>query len=266
MNKNTLNIFSNKALKIERTNKFIQMLIKENENFFEKIGFANVLKVMVDSIEYYNYEDEKKRTNNDDSEDNFILKLNYCKEILRAFIEVQNVFPKFHKLVPENFDIYKKMIFNSLESVKDFQGKDNQNESEEEKLLLCICYYISESLLFLLKNCKKVFSEVQEFTQKVFEKLIDIYRLCRNPKNKVIFQIFYNYLVTRILILLNKERNYDSYKYESFFKKIFPKKEMKKNILNCIYELQKDEENEIDSEEENEEESKNNKEIEEIRK
>ena len=260
MNKNNLNIFSTKEMKVDGENKFIQIFKKENENFFEIIGFADTLKIMVDSIELY---DEKKRENNtDESEDIYILKLNYCKEILRAFIEVQAVFPKFNKLVPENFEIYQKMIVSSLKSVKDFHGKDDQNKSEEEKLFLCICYYSSQSLLFLLKNSKKEFSKVEEFTEEVFRKLKDIYEYFHNVKNKVICLIFYNYIVTRVLILLNKERNYDSYKYEKFFNKIYPTQEMGKRILDCKNKLQKDEENddEIEDEEENEdEESKENK-------
>ena len=260
MNKNNLNIFSSKEMKRDGENKFIQIFKKENENFFEIIGFANTLKIMVDSIELY---DEKKKENNtDESEDIYILKLNYCKEILRAFIEVQAVFPKFNKLVPENFEIYQKMIISSLKSVKDFHGKDDQNKSEEEKLFLCICYYSSQSLLFLLKNCKKEFSKVEEFTEEVFRKLKDIYDYFDNAKNKVICLIFYNYLVTRVLILLNKERNYDSYKYEKFFNKIYPTMDMGKRINDCINKLQKDEENddEIEDEDENEdEESKDNK-------
>ena len=260
MNKNNLNIFSSKEMKRDGENKFIQIFKKENENFFEIIGFANTLKIMVDSIELY---DEKKKENNtDESEDIYILKLNYCKEILRAFIEVQAVFPKFNKLVPENFEIYQKMIISSLKSVKDFHGKDDQNKSEEEKLFLCICYYSSQSLLFLLKNCKKEFSKVEEFTEEVFRKLKDIYDYFDNAKNKVICLIFYNYLVTRVLILLNKERNYDSYKYEKFFNKIYPTLDMGKRINDCINKLQKDEENEdeIEDEDENEdEESKDNK-------
>jgi hypothetical protein len=58
MNKNNLNIFSSKEMKIDGENKFIQIFKKENENFFEIIGFADTLKIMVDSIELY---DEKKK-------------------------------------------------------------------------------------------------------------------------------------------------------------------------------------------------------------
>ena len=74
-----LNIFSGKKMKEE---KIIQMLIKENENFFAKIGFLNTLKIMIESIELYdmqyNIENEAK------NENNYICKLDYCKEVLRA--------------------------------------------------------------------------------------------------------------------------------------------------------------------------------------
>lgn len=51
---------------------------------------------------------KKKENNTDESEDIYILKLDYCKKIIRAFIEVQAIFPKFNKLIPEIFEIYKK--------------------------------------------------------------------------------------------------------------------------------------------------------------
>ena len=261
--KNLLNIFSMKEIKKEGVNKLIQMLIKENENFFEKIGFAKSLRIMVESIEKYN--DKKTVNNNDTNENNSVLKLNYCKEILRVFIEVQSVFPKFKKLVPDNFDLYQNMICNSLNCIKGFHGNIKENESEEEKLYLCICYYCSESLLFLLKNSKKSFEKLREFMIKVFEKLKEVYNICKNPKNKVIFQLFYNYLVTRILILLNKEKNIDSFIYESFLNNIYPENDMKIRILSCMNVLQSDDNsnNNNDNEEEDEEDEDNeeNKEI-----
>ena len=48
--KTLLNIFSMKELNKEGDIKLIEMLIKENENFFEKIGFINSLKIMVEFI------------------------------------------------------------------------------------------------------------------------------------------------------------------------------------------------------------------------
>ena len=255
--KKLLNIFSIKDKGKEGVIKLIEMLIKENENFFEKIGFANSLKIMVEFIKIY---DEKKRINNTDSnEDNFILKLNFCKEILRVFIEVQSVFPKFYKLVPENYDIYKTMIINSLECIKEFQGNEKSNDNEEEKLFLCICYYCSESLLFLLKYCKKSFKDIRDFIAEVFKKLFNIYNIYKYPKNKVIFQLFYNYLVSRAIILFSNYKNDDS--YESILNNIYPQKEMKDRVNECINELQKDEDysnkgldEEDDEEEEDEDE------------
>ena len=261
--KNLLNIFSIKEISKEGVIKLVEMLIKENENFFEKIDFANSLKIMVEFIERY---DEKKRINNDENGESFILKLNFCKEILRVFIEVKSVFPKFYKLIPENFDVYKNMIINSLECIKDFQVNENSNNNEEEKLFLCICYYSSESLLILLKYCKKSFKDIKDFILEVFEKFKNIYNIFKNPKNKVIFQLFYNYLVTRVLIILNKDKNYDSFLYESFLNNIYPQKFMKIRVNECINELQKSEElsnkedEEEDGEEEEEESEEENKE------
>ena len=265
--KNLSNIFSIKeVIQKEGAIKLIEMLIRENENFFEKIGFANSLKLMVEFIEKYDDEESRIINNNDSNEDRSILKLKFCKEILRVFIEVKNVFPKFKKLVPEQFDIYKKMIINSLECINNFKKKDNINDGEEEQLFLCICYYSSESLLFLLKYCEKTIKDknIREFIEKIVNILKNIYEKCTNLKNKIIFQLFYNYLVTRILILLNTFE-YD----ENFIKIIYDKEYMKKRVMECRNDLQKNkqnsniieenEEDENDFQGEEEEESEGNK-------
>lgn len=56
---------------------------------------------------------------------------------------------------------------------------------------------------------------MEEFTEEVFRKLKAIYDYFGNVKNKVIPNIFY-YSVTYVLILLNKERNYDTYNMKIF--------------------------------------------------
>ena len=126
-----LNIFSGKE---QRKEKIIQMLIKENENFFVKIGLLNTLKIMIESIEIYDL--QYNISNDEKNEDNYILKLNYCKEVLRTFLEIQNTFPMFNNIISENLDICKKLIINSLKSIKDFQGNDQKKKLEEEKALL----------------------------------------------------------------------------------------------------------------------------------
>ena len=98
------NIFSGKESGKEQ---IIEMLIEENENFFVKIGFLNTLKIMVESIESYDSQYNIINNNHELNENNYILKLNYCKEVLRTFLEIKNTFPEFNKLVADNLDTFK---------------------------------------------------------------------------------------------------------------------------------------------------------------
>ena len=228
-----LNIFSGKEMRKE---KIIQMLIKENENFFVKIGFLNTLKIMIESIELYDM--QYNIENDEKNEDNYILKLTYCKEVLRTFLEIQNTFQMFNNIILENLDICKKLIINSLKSIKDFQGTDQKKKIEEEKAFLCICYYCSEILLFILNTTKNTFSEIHGFVLDIFKMLKNIYDCIHSPKNMVTYQLYYNYLIIRISLLLNKIKNKDTYSLEYFFKTIYDIKHMKKRILTCISQLQ----------------------------
>ena len=236
-----LNIFSGKE---QRKEKIIQMLIKENENFFVKIGLLNTLKIMIESIEIYDL--QYNISNDEKNEDNYILKLNYCKEVLRTFLEIQNTFPMFNNIISENLDICKKLIINSLKSIKDFQGNDQKKKLEEEKAFLCICYYCSEILLFILTTTKNTFSEVHGFILDIFNILKNIYDCIHSPKNIVTYQLFYNYLIIRMTVLLNKIKNKDTYSLEYFFKTIYNIKQMKIRILTCISHLQSTQENSSD--------------------
>ena len=233
-----LNIFSGKETHKE---KIIQMLIKENENFFVKIGILNTLKIMIESIEIYDmqYSIETEEKN----EDNYLLKLNYCKEILRVFLELQNTFPMFNNIISENLEICEKLIINSLKSIKDFQINDQKKKLEKERAFLCICYYCSEILHYILNITKKAFNEVHGFILNIFKMLKKIYDCFHSPKNIVTYQLFYNYLIIRISLILNKVKDKDSFSLEYFFKTIYDIKEMKIRILTCISQLQSSQDN-----------------------
>ena len=196
-----LNIFSGKKIRQE---KIIQMLLKENENFFVKIGVLNTLKIMIESIELYDL--QYNIENDEKNENNYIFKLNYCKEVLRGFLEIQNTFPKFNKLITENLDIYKKLVINSLKSIKDFQGNKPLKIKEEENSFLCISYYCSEILIFLLNSTKNTFSEVYNSVIEILDLYKNIYDCFHLPKNLVTYQLFYNYLIIKVYILLSKKK------------------------------------------------------------
>ena len=251
-----LNIFSGKKIRQE---KIIQMLLKENENFFVKIGVLNTLKIMIESIELYDL--QYNIENDEKNENNYIFKLNYCKEVLRGFLEIQNTFPKFNKLITENLDIYKKLVINSLKSIKDFQGNKPLKIKEEENSFLCISYYCSEILIFLLNSTKNTFSEVYNSVIEILDLYKNIYDCFHLPKNLVTYQLFYNYLIIKVYILLSKKKgtNLDTFKY--FFKSLYDLKRMKIRILTCVGHLQSYEESSNEKEDYTEEDESSDIEI-----
>ena len=256
------NIFSGKESGKEQ---IIEMLIEENENFFVKIGFLNTLKIMVESIESYDSQYNIINNNHELNENNYILKLNYCKEVLRTFLEIKNTFPEFNKLVADNLDTFKSMIINSLKTIniKELQNNLNNKEmqKEREKNFLCICYYCSDILLFVLNYNKNIFTEIYSFIKEIFDLLIRIYQYFHSPKNIVTYQLFYNYLIIRISLILDKEKKPESFSFENFFNEIFNIELMRFRILTCInhlqsYNVDSTEDDDFETSERNEEQSK----------
>ena len=237
---NFLNINSNNNIvKYKDMPKLSQMLYKENENFYKKIGFDKTFENLIKTIDCFY-----------DFDNNPMIKLQYCQEILRIFIEVQNVYKNFKEIIPEYFELYYNMILKSLHSITSY--KLDIIGFEEEKVFLKICYYSCESLILIIFNSKKTFGELRPFMIDILSKLLKIYSQLRNPKNRIIFQILYTYYISRVLLFISKEKFFDDFSYNSFFQIVYPMDRMHEQILNCIDEIVKEKKIEESSEEEEE--------------
>ena len=241
---NFLNINSNNLINYEDMPKFSQMLYKENENFYKKIGFDKTFENLIEIIDCFY-----------DFNNNPMIKLKYCQEILRIFIEVQNIYKNFKENIPEYFELYNNMIMKSLHSISLY--KINIIGDEEEKTFLKICYYSCESFILIIFNSKKTFGELRPFMIDILSKLLKIYSQLKNPKNRIIFQILYTYYISRVLLFISKEKYIDDFSYNTFFQIIYPMDRMYEQILSCINEISKEEAPEESSEEEEKTEEEN---------
>ena len=240
---NFLNIDSNGLFRLKNMSELNKILYKENEYFYKKIGFERIMQNLIESINCFY-----------DFDRNPIIKLKYCQEVLRVFLDIQGVYKNFKEIIPTYFTLYYKMIIRSLHSIILFQ--DNKIGKEEEKYFLKICYYCCESLMLIIFNSEKNFGELRSFMIDVFSKLLKIYSHLKNPKYRIIFQILYTYYISRVLLFISKEKNYDDFSYNSFFNNVYPMNKMKEQISSCIDEFEKNEEEE--SSEEGEESEENN--------
>ena len=167
-------------------------------------------------------------------------------------------YSKFNKLLESEMDIYIYLIHKSLESVKIYTS-EKFDDKQNERVILSIIYNSSISFLYLIENSKMKFGDLKKYLTEIFELYYEIYQDLR-PKIKVVYQIFYTYLVTRILLYLNRDKAYDFYYYEMFFQKIYPMREMRKRTLYCINEINshsKETPEEEESEESNSQSSEN---------
>ena len=203
----------------KRKDKICQLLSMENKTFYEKIRFNKVLKYMIDSITYY--KGEKNETI-----------LLYCSYILKIFNDMKNIDYDFHKNIVEYYKMYGSMVLKSLKCISKFPK--NKVGEKEQFFFLKISYYGISAFLLILKNCKLYFNEVKDFMENVFKELKNIFNQFHNGKSKIIYQILYTYAVTRVLLFLNKKKNYDSYSYDVFYKFIFPIEKMSENISFCV--------------------------------
>ena len=218
-NKRKIKIDSNRLL-----NNIDSMLIKEDDTYFRKIQFPVSLHKLIEVINSFSHVEKAS-----------LLKLEYCKEILRIFISMTKNYIKFNKLLETEMDIYLDLIDKSLESVKIYTS-EKFDDKQNETVILSIIYNSSIAFLYLIENSKKNFFSLKNQISKIFKLYYEIYQDLR-PKIKIVYQIFYTYLITRILLYLNREKAYDFYFYEVFFQNIYPLKEMKSRTLECIKEI-----------------------------
>lgn len=239
---NFLCLNNNGIAKLKSMPKLDQILYKENDYFYKKIGFEKIMQSLIEAIDYFY-----------DFNRNPLIKLNYCQEILRIFLEIQNIYRNFKETIPEYFELYYKMIISSLHTINLYQ--DNLIGKEEEKYFLKICFYSCESFMIVIFNSKKNFNELRGFMIDILSKLLKLYHHLKNPKNRIIFQILYTYYISRVLLFISKEKYLDEFSYNSFFQIIYPMDKMHEQVTNCIKELEKNDE---DEEEEDSSEEKEN--------
>ena len=243
---NFLNINPNNIKNAKDMPKLSQMLYKENENFYKKIGFDKTFENLIRTIDCFY-----------DFDNNPMIKLEYCQEILRIFIDVQNIYKNFKENIPDYFELYYNMIMKSLHSISLY--KFDKIGDEEEKTFLKICYYSCESFILIIFNSRKSFGELRPFMIDILSKLLKIHSRLKNAKNRIIFQILYTYYISRVLLFISKEKHFDDFSYNSFFQIIYPMDKMHEQIVNCMEEISKDEdlyessEEEIKTEEDDEE-------------
>ena len=234
---NFINLNKNSLIQYKDMPKLNQMLYKENENFYKKIGFDKTFENLIKTIDYFY-----------DFDNNPIIKLKYCQEILRIFIEVQTVYKNFKEIIPEYFELYYNMIMKSVYSISLYNR--SKIGEEEEKTILKLCYYSCESFILIILNSKKIFGELKPYMQSILSKLLKIYEQLKNPKNRIIFQILYTYYISRVLLFISKEKYFDEFNYNLFFQTVYPIDKMHKKISSCIEEISKNEVNESSDEEE----------------
>ena len=205
-------------------NNIESMLIVEDDTYFRKIQFPEVLHKLIDVINSFSHVEKAS-----------LLKLEYCKEILRIFISMTKNYFKFNKLLETEIDIYIDLVNKSLESVKIYTS-EKFDDKQNERVILSIIYNSSIAFMYLIENSKMKFYELKNYITKIFELYFEIYQDLR-PKIKIIYHIFYIYLVTRVLLFLNRDKAYDFYYYEVFFQKIYPLNEIRNRTLYCIKEI-----------------------------
>jgi hypothetical protein len=236
---NFLNMNSNGIARLKNMPKLNRILYKENDFFYQKIGFEKIMQSLIEAIDYFY-----------DFNRNPLIKLNFCQEILRIFLEIQNIYKNFKETIPKYFELYYKMIMSSLHTITLYQ--DNLTGQEEEKYFLKICFYSCESFMIVIFNSEKNFNDLSTFMIDIFKKLLKIYFHLINPKNRIIFQILYTYYLLRVLLFISKEKFYDEFSYNSFFQKVYPMEQMHEKILSCMKDLETKEDDEDESSEEKE--------------
>ena len=195
-----------------------KMLINENKSFFKKIKFTKIFERMAENIK--NFVDFRDK--------NILI---CCSYLLKIFIDMKDNDNNFLKNSEKNYKLYENLLSNSLKCINNY-AIDEIND--EEPIFLNISYLVIEAFLTILKNIKLNFVQMKNFMEKIFSGLGEVFNKFENRKYKIVYQILYTYAVSRVLIILNKQRLFDSYAYDIFFKKIYPTRIMKNNISICF--------------------------------
>ena len=208
----SLECFDEEFFEKKSENLLYKLFIMENKTIFEKIHFIKTLNCMIEAINYFkDYPKEKNL---------------YVSNLLRIFSKIKIEYPNFNKTIQENFESYNNLIVLSLEGIS--QYPKNLIDLNSETIFLNIFYYGIESFLYIIRNCKKDFSDIIDFIKNVFKVILSFFNKFKSHKNKLYYQLLYLYALCRILLYLNRDKTYDFSKYKSFIEEIFP---MDNNLL-----------------------------------
>ena len=213
------NLFNFNEILNKRTDKLALLLSMENKSFYKKIKICKVFKYMIEALNYYEGENDQ----------NILI---YCIYLLKIINNLKNIESDYHKNIEKNYKLYEILLLKSLKCISTYPI--NEIGEKEQCLFLNICFYGIEVFLLILKYSKLCFNTTKDFIENIFFELQIIFEQYLNKKYKIIYQILYTYAVTRILLILNKKKTYDSYSYDMFFKFIYPIDKMRKNILLCV--------------------------------
>ncbi len=211
-----LECFDDNFHQIKTQNKLYKIVAMENKTFYEKIHFLKTLEMMIGALDYFKSKKDKNI-------------LGYISSLLRIFSKIKDIYPNFNKTIQENIDLYSNLILKSFEVISQYPNV--LIDLSTESIFLKIFYYGIRSFLYIVYNCKFMFSDIKDFMEDVFEVILNIINQFKTKKNKLIYQILYLFTVCRILLYLNKEKTYDYYSYKYFYNKIFPLQNIKNNIL-----------------------------------
>ena len=203
----------------KRQDKLSLLLSMENKSFYKKIKICKSFKYMIEALSYYKGEKEQ----------NILI---YCSYLLKILNNLANIDHNFHKNVERNYKLYGVLLLKSFNCISKYPVY--KIGEKEQYLFLNICFYGIEAFLLILKCSKLCFYRTKDFIENIFFELQTIFKQFQNQKYIIVYQILYTYAITRILLILNKKRAYDSYSYDLFFNFIYPKVKMRQNILSCV--------------------------------
>ena len=212
-------LFNLNNIVIKRKDILSQKLSMENKTFYKKIKISKTFNYMIEALSY----------NTEESDENILV---YCSYLLKIFNDMKNIDCNFYKKISQNHQLYESLFLKSFTFISKYPMGNVGDK--EQYLFLNICLYGIEAFLFVIKYCKLTFNKLKDSIKNICDELRKIFDKFKYKKYQIVYQILYTYLVSRILLFLNKQKNYDSYSYEILFNFIYPINKMRENISFCI--------------------------------
>jgi hypothetical protein len=170
--------------------------------------------------------------------------MEYCKLLLKCFLSMTKNYENFDKYMIQDYKIYVQLIKTSLSIAHSYHLRDNE-KNKHDQLYYSLILKSAKTFLYLIENYKvktdniktsekTAFAELKPDLIEIFKLFSQLYSLQENANKKIELHIFYTFLVTRILAVLNRDKAFDFYNYEEFYRTIFNYRELKPRIDECI--------------------------------